>query len=118
MNMRPDIPGANVAVDVLITRWKTGSGGAILEREGRPLLEMLSLRRADGAWAVPGALKGDATGQLRNILRKAFGMGNMLLPRDLREEIEVVQRELMSHAKPFYHVRSLASTHYASAVTL
>ena len=49
--------GPNEAVDYIVTRYKRMPNGAILYREGKPLVEFLSVRRPDGMWAVPGVLQ-------------------------------------------------------------
>ena len=47
--------GPNHAADTIFTRWRRDpSTKAIMEREGKKVLEFICIKRADGTWAVPG----------------------------------------------------------------
>jgi len=48
--------GPNHAVDPIITRWKRDRNGAIVERDNRPVLEVIAVKRKIGLkeWALPG----------------------------------------------------------------
>lgn len=74
-----------------------------VERAGKPLLQVLALRRIDGAWALPGAFSASADVTLTNIMKKAFGMDHRLLPAALRKDIKNMQVLLQEHAELLYH---------------
>lgn len=47
--------GPNLANDHIITRWKLNENGSRVERQSKPVLEFVALRRAaDKKWALPG----------------------------------------------------------------
>jgi hypothetical protein len=77
-------------------------GGMRVERGGKPVLEVLALRRVDGCWALPGAFSASADVTLTNIMKKAFGMDHRMLPLSLRKEIAAMQGVLQELAEPVY----------------
>lgn len=47
--------GVNHAVDPIVTRWKRNHDGAVIERDGKPVLEFVAIYRPhDKIWALPG----------------------------------------------------------------
>ncbi len=90
--------GPNRAIDQIVTRYKLNSNGLQLEREGRPVLEFVAIRRLDNTWALPGAFKQD-DGVLP-ILRKAFGLHPDAVA--LHEELKEVERVLKEQCETLF----------------
>ena len=88
----------------MVTRWKVTASGNRVERSGKPLLEVLCVRRVDGNWALPGAIGSNAEVAMKNIMNKAFGMSDPHLATALLNEITRLQGVLKAHAKPIYKV--------------
>lgn len=84
--------GPNVAVDQVVTRWMRNKQNMLIERMGRPVLEVVLLKRANMVWCVPGAFA--MADGVNPALRKAFGLDkdSVKAHEDLREVEKILQR--------------------------
>lgn len=68
--------GANQALDQIVTRWVRDPHGGIVQRGGRPLAQVLAIRRrVDGLWALPGSFVRPA-GTPLPVVAKVFGVSS------------------------------------------
>ncbi|XP_075226248.1 putative nudix hydrolase 6 isoform X4 [Lycorma delicatula] len=62
--------GPNQAGDAIVTRWRTIDGNIKYSQKGKPILEFLSVRRADcGEWALPGGFA-DGNEPIENTVKR------------------------------------------------
>eukprot|EP00050_Salpingoeca_kvevrii_P012016 m.19842 g.19842 ORF g.19842 m.19842 type:complete len:193 (+) comp3780_c0_seq2:57-635(+) len=92
-------PGPNRAEDQIITRWKINKNGSRVERQGKPVLEFVAIRRADDhKWALPGGFV--RQNGVLPIMRKAFGLEESTTADD--EELREVEEMLKTRGETVF----------------
>lgn len=89
--------GPNLTVDAIITRWRRDPvTQAILERDGKRVLEVLSKLRRDGTWSVPGTFRDDKT--IEDNVRKLLMVKVIYNLNDVEEKsaLELYERQWVS----------------------
>jgi len=83
--------GPNHAADPIISRWKRGASNEILQKDGKNILEIVTIQRKDTKeWAIPGGMC-DPGENLSLTLKREFGeeaMQSIDLPAEERVEVE------------------------------
>ena len=80
--------GPNHAADPIVTRWKRDSNGDLVLRDGKRVLQFVSIQRRDtGDWAIPGGMvdPGEAVSQT---VRREFMEEALDSTTKSREEVE------------------------------
>lgn len=97
--------GPNHAADPVVTRWKRDAGGAKIERDGKPILEFVAIRRGDtNAWAIPGGMV-DAGETVSATLKREFGeeaLNSIEATEQEKKEIETQINELFKAGDQMY----------------
>lgn len=96
--------GVNQAVDVLVTRWRRDSSGAVMERGGKRVLEFLAIFQY-GMWSIPGGMVRAGEKNVTETQKAVFER-KLLRSNAVAEKDRSTVRELQNHARQFPQIYS------------